>query len=715
WSNRIGSSREQAGEAGFLVGAMALLSFFRFKNILSALCFWQSACRAMSGGLGGFRVMLNIRDLHLHYGARHILRGVDLTVQDGECIALVGPNGCGKSSFLRVIAGLEHSDGGEVMMPSGQTVGYLPQEANLAVEHSVETELHLAFSDVLDALAEKETIEHRLAEVDPASSEHEELMHRYGDVIHIIEHQDGYHLEVRIRQVAAGLGFSQEDLRHSCGEFSGGWQMRILLAKLLLQNPDVLLLDEPTNHLDLESTLWLENWIRNCRRTVLLVTHERATMDRLADRIVCIEQGKAETYPGNYDKFVQTAEAKREAQWQAYRRQQEEIASMEQFIRRFRAQASKASLVQSRIKALDKIERLEPPFHPSAIHFAFPKAPESYDEVVKMENLGHAFDGNRVFSNANLTIRRGEKVGLVGLNGAGKSTLLKIIAGRIEPTEGSCAIGRRVEMSYFAQYDLSTLSSDRSLLETIRAGAPTKEAGRSRDLLGAFLFSGDDVEKPLSVLSGGERTRFRLAQMLFSPANMLLLDEPTNHLDVTSRSTVEEALRDYTGTVIVVSHDRLFMERVTNRIIEIEDGDVHSFPGSYEAYLHHKELQVAQGEREASEEPGRELNRSGAASGGVSAEQGDADGKERHQNRKKLQRQLRALEREIDGIEKTIESCESRLGEIDAEMAQPEVAGDFDRLDPLARERKSVEEKLEKTMEKWETLHERHEDLQGAL
>ncbi|MFW5870656.1 MAG: ABC-F family ATP-binding cassette domain-containing protein, partial [Candidatus Sumerlaeota bacterium] len=687
---------------------------FRLQIILIALCFRQSVCRNGERCTEGF-LMLNIRDLHLQYGARHILRGLDLTVQDGECIALVGPNGCGKSSFLRVIAGLEHADGGEVMMPSGQTVGYLPQEANLAVDHSVEEELHLAFSDVLDALAEKEAIEHRLAEVDPASAEHEEIIHRYGDVIHIIEHQEGYHLEVRIRQVAAGLGFSQEDLRHSCREFSGGWQMRILLAKLLLQNPDVLLLDEPTNHLDLESTLWLENWIRNCRRTVLLVTHERATMDRLADRIVCIEQGQAETYPGNYNKFVEAAEAKREAQWQAYRKQQEEIASMEQFIRRFRAQASKASLVQSRVKALNKIERLEPPFHPSAIHFAFPQAPESYDEVVKMENLGHAFDGNRVFSDANLTIRRGEKVGLVGLNGAGKSTLLKIIAGRIKPTDGRCTIGRRVQMSYFAQYDLSTLSSDTSLLETIRSGAPTKEAGRSRDLLGAFLFSGDEVEKPLSVLSGGERTRFRLAQMLFSPANLLLLDEPTNHLDVTSRSTVEEALRDYSGTVIVVSHDRLFMERVTNRIIEIEDGNVHSFPGSYEAYLHHKELLVAQGDAEPTGEPGRELNRSGAASGRGGPEQSDAGGKKRHANRKKIQRQLRALERDIDRIEKAIERAESQIGEIDAEMAKPAVAGDFDRLDPLARRRKEVEANLEAAMAEWETQHERYEDLQESL
>ncbi len=659
--------------------------------------------------------MLNIHNLHLHFGARHILRGVDLNVQDNECIALVGPNGCGKSTFLKLIAGIEHPDAGEVMLPSDQTVGYLPQEANLQVDHSVETELRLAFTEALEALEEKEIIEHRLAETDPDSDEHAELMERYGDVIHVIEHQDAYHLEVRIRQVAAGLGFSLEDLQHSCREFSGGWQMRILLAKLLLQSPDVLLLDEPTNHLDLETTLWLENWIRNCRRTVMLVTHERATMDHLADRIVCIEQGKLESYPGNYDRFVEQAEAKREAQWEAYRRQQEEIAAMELFIRRFRATASRASLVQSRIKQLDKIVRLEPPFHPSAIHFSFPKAPESYDEVITLEKLGHAFEEHKVFSGANLTIRRGEKVGLVGVNGAGKSTLLKIIAGRIEPTEGKCVIGRRVEMSYFAQYDLSTLSSDASLVRTIEAGAPTKEAGRARDLLGAFLFSGDDVEKPLNVLSGGERTRFRLAQMLFSPANLLLLDEPTNHLDVTSRSTVEEALKSYTGTVLIVSHDRLFMERVTNRIIEIDGGDVHSFPGSYGEYLRHKESLLSEADEMASGEPGRRPTTEGSAAGPKNVDITEQGGRKRHENRKKLQRQIRALERDIHKVEADIEQAERRIEAIDTEMANPDVAGNFDRLAPLTRERKEQETALEKAMSRWEELHERYDDLNSDL
>lgn len=645
--------------------------------------------------------MISISDIHLELGHRPVLRGVDINVEDGECLAIVGPNGCGKSSLLKVVAGKVRPDAGEVRMPNRTTVGYLPQEADLNVDHPLEVELLDAFADVLAALEEMKELEHDMAETDPESGEHDRVMRRYAEASHLVEQRGGYQLHAEVARVAAGLGFAPGDLRRSCREFSGGWQMRILLAKLLLRAPDVMLMDEPTNHLDLETTLWLESWIKASRRTVLLVSHERATMDRLADRIVCLEQGHAEIYPGDYSRYLEQSKARREALWKAYEQQQQEIAAMEGFIRRFRATASRAALVQSRIKQLDKIERLEPPFHPTAIHFDFPPAPQSYRDVVTLENLGHRYGAHTVFSGLNLTIHRGEKVGLVGINGAGKSTLLRIVAGQERPTEGSCTIGRNVQPAWFAQYESETLSSDRTVLEAMQETAPVGQAQRARDVLGAFLFSGDDAEKPLSALSGGERTRFRMARLLFSPANLLLLDEPTNHLDVTSRATVEEALKTYKGTVIVVSHDRVFMEKVTEKIVEIDNGALNVFPGDYRAYIEHKERRMAE-----------EKNETGADSTPEAGPEPEKAARiQNREDRKRLARQRKAAERDLARAEGDIERIEARLAEIDAEMARPEVAADFSRLSPLAEDRRLAAERLEARMADWETAQERLESL----
>jgi ATP-binding cassette subfamily F protein 3 len=689
--------------------------------------------------------MISITNLHLSFGMRPILQGLDLSIQDGECLAIVGPNGCGKSTFLRILAGIEHPDAGEINMPNRSTIGYLPQEAEFGAMHSLEEELLDSFAEVRAALAEMQTLEHTLADTPADSPEHDRAMRRYGECAHLVEHQDGYSLESQVRRVASGLGFAASDLGRSCAEFSGGWRMRILLAQLLLRKPDVLLLDEPTNHLDLETTLWLENWIKTCRRTVVLVTHERATMDRLADRIVCLESGLGEVYPGDYSRYLEIGAARRQARWDAYEKQKEEIETAEAFIRRFRYNAARASLVQSRIKLLDKVERLEPPFHPTAIHFKFPAAPHSHGDVLTAEHLGHRYGSLRVFSDLNVTIRRGEKVGLVGVNGAGKSTLLRILAGREQPTEGTCTVGGKVSGVFFAQYDSSTLTSEESLLQAIQNGAPTGQANRSRDLLGAFLFSGDDVEKPLRTLSGGERTRFRLAQMLFSPANLLLLDEPTNHLDVTSRATVEMALQHYTGTVVVVSHDRVFMDRVTNRILELDGGVLRDYPGSYGDYLKFKERQLAEAE---SEGDGEGMSATSKATGGDKGGARGGSGKGRsdgekgggaarpelsrrssvgapaaatpvnkeerlrtREERKALERQARSLEKKMQRAEAEVERLEAHLKKLDEEMARPHVASDFSRLNPLLSERAETVTKRDAAMAEWERLHEEFDAL----
>lgn len=637
--------------------------------------------------------MINIEKVHLSLGGRPILRGVDLTVKDGECLAVVGPNGSGKSTLLKAIAGIEHPDAGEIRMPKGTTVGYLPQETEMETARSLQEELLGAFVEVQAALGEMARLAEEMGTTDPNSGAHARVMHRYAECAHLVEHADGYALESKVARVAAGLGFSSEDLARSCRDFSGGWRMRILLAKLLLRKPAIILLDEPTNHLDLESTLWLEDWIGKCGRTVVLVSHETATMDRLAERIVCLENGRAEVYTGNYARYLVRSKQRREAQWEAYTRQRKEIEAMEAFISRFRANAARAALVQSRIRQLEKVVRLEPPFHPTAIHFKFPPAPESYYDVLTLRNLGHSYGEKRVFSGINLEIQRGEKIGLVGVNGAGKSTLLRILAGREAPREGECIVGRKVASVYFAQYDTDTLGSDMTLLDAIGEAAPTGEARHARDLLGAFLFSGDDVMKPLRALSGGERTRFRLARILFSPANLLLLDEPTNHLDVTSRATVEKALTAYTGTVVIVSHDRAFMDRVTNRIIEIDRGALRVYPGSYSEYLAYAQRLVSGEPREdrPSFPPG------GAPAPGAQAVGGREVAKGR-------ERRIRAARKRVSALEDRIARHEARMAALDAQMADPGTAASYQALAPLAEERHALAREHQRMLEKWETL-----------
>jgi ATP-binding cassette subfamily F protein 3 len=641
--------------------------------------------------------MIQIDDVHIRLGVKPVLKGVSLNVRGGECLAVVGPNGCGKTTLLRLVAGLERADRGAISMPNAWTVGYLPQEADVTTEHSLKDELLDAFAEARAALDKMARLEKQMASVDADSPEHEQILRRYGECQHLTEHYDTHTIEPRIHRVAAGLGFAQTDLARSCREFSGGWQMRILLAKLLLRDPDVLLLDEPTNHLDLESTLWLEQWLERCGRTVIMVSHERATMDRLADRIVCLEHGTADIYTGDYSSYLVQSEAKREQLWTAYEQQRREIARIEAFIRRFRSNEKRAALVQSRIKHLAKLERLEPPFHPTAIHFDFPQPTRSYRDVVTLSNLGHRYGELRVFSGLELTIHRGEKVGLVGVNGAGKSTLLRIMAGREEPTEGECRIGRKVERAHFAQYDPGSLASTTTVLAALEAAASIGQAQRARDVAGAFLFSGDEVEKPLSALSGGERTRFRLARMLFSPANLLLLDEPTNHLDVSSRATVERALQAYTGTLVIVSHDRVFMDRVTNRIVELENGSMRAYPGKYSDYLARKERLVAEAAGVADEPAERAAPASEPTTKDTRTR--------RYKERKALGRKRRALERRIASLEADVEQHEARLDELQRQMADPALAADHGKLAKLGRDHARLRRDCDAKLKEWETAH----------
>ncbi|HNT33513.1 MAG TPA: ABC-F family ATP-binding cassette domain-containing protein [bacterium] len=644
--------------------------------------------------------MISLKNVHLRLGGRPVLKGVDIQIREGECLAVVGPNGCGKSTLLKLVAGTMRPDSGEISRPTRSTIGYLPQEALFDSTHSLETELSSAFEQLQHAFREMSDLEHQMAHTDPNSSDYERILERYGELSHLVEHQDGYSFESQVRRVATGLGFRQEDLSRSCQEFSGGWKMRILLAKLLLERPDILLLDEPTNHLDLESMLWLEEWIRGSGRTVIMVSHERAFMDRLVDRVVCLETGEGDAYTGNYTNYLKQSEIKRQQRLQAYERQQQEIEQMEAFIRKFRYNAARASLVQSRVKQLEKIERLPPPFYGEAIYFAFPEAPPSYREVIQLEGLGKSYGDLQVFADVNLAIYRGQRIGLVGPNGAGKSTLMRILAGREKPTSGTFTLGRGVSVAYFAQEDTGTLTSEQTLLQAIEVSAPPGQAQRGRDLLGAFLFSGDEVEKPLSALSGGERTRFRMAQMLFSPANLLLLDEPTNHLDVTSRATVEKALKTYSGTVVVVSHDRVFMERVTDRIVEIKDGGIRTFPGNYGEYLEYERSMVI-GDNSQPKESAQIVA------------QTKPERKQEYEENKARNRAIRSLQRRIASLEEKIEEQETLIAEIRQRMEDPRIATDYTQLASLTQQHTEETAKNLETLKEWEQLTNELETFSG--
>ncbi len=516
--------------------------------------------------------------------------GASFRVEDGERAAIVGPNGAGKTTLLRVVAGLQASESGEVRMPRDSEIGYLPQHLELDSERTLFEECRQVFAESMAHEAEMREIEQRMSEeaAQHDSPAYQRMTDRYGHLLHELQRRDYHTMDAQIGRILAGLGFKNSEYDRPCTAFSGGWQMRIAIARILLQNPDILLLDEPTNHLDIETIEWLANWIAAHEGSVLMVSHERAFMDRLCTKMVALEGGgRVVVYRGNYTRSLQARAERHEQMRRAFENQQQEIAQIQRFIDRFRYQASKATLVQSRVKALERIERLEPPPRDElqTISIRFPQPERTAKEVVRAEGIWKSYGDNIVLRGVDFSLYRGEKVALVGVNGAGKTTLMRLIAGRDTPTSGTVEFGGGVVFEYFAQYDHDDLSPERTVLNEFYSAAPLGVSCDARSILGAFLFEGDDVDKPVRVLSGGERTRLRLAKMLCGKSNLLLLDEPTNHLDIGSRLTLERAVKDYEGTVVFVSHDRYFLDSVPTRVVEISDGRLRSFPGNYEDYL----------------------------------------------------------------------------------------------------------------------------------
>ena len=533
--------------------------------------------------------MIQLSQAGKRFGPKVLFQGLDWLITAHDRVGLVGANGTGKTTLLKVLAGMDGLDYGTITRQRGIECGYLPQDGLSLSGRSVFAECLSVFSDVHQMQREQEELARRMGEVDHSSSEYQQIAERFHRIQAEIHARDAYSIEAEVGTVLNGLGFKKDDWERRTEEFSGGWQMRIALAKLLLQKPNLLLLDEPTNHLDLETRNWLEQYLAAYPYAYVLISHDRYFLDVTVKKIAEIWNKQVTFYPGNYEKYLAQKAERRTQLEAAYRNQKEKTDQLEAFINRFRYQATKAKQVQSRIKELERMEKIEIPPEEKAIHFSFPQPRASGRMVAEAKELAKSYGPKHVFSGANFVIERGDRIALVGVNGAGKSTLIKLLAGLEQPTAGELRLGHNADVDYFAQDQYKALNTEARLLDDLYEAAPRSTQTELRNLLGCFLFSEDDVFKTIGVLSGGERNRYALARMLLHPSNFLLLDEPTNHLDLRAKDVLLDALQKFTGTVVFVSHDRYFIDKLATRIFEIGDGRVEVFPGNYEDYLWRKE------------------------------------------------------------------------------------------------------------------------------
>ena len=645
--------------------------------------------------------MIQLSSAGKHFGSKTLFEGLNWVVNNGERVGLVGANGTGKSTLLKVLAGIETLDEGTYFASKGSTTGYLPQDGMALSGRTVMEECLSVFGHLLEIEKEMETLTHRMAEIDPKSEEYQKVMDRYHRIQTEFQNHDGYALEAQAGEVLGGLGFGRDDLNRPAEEFSGGWQMRLGLAKLLLTKPHLLLLDEPTNHLDLEARNWLEDYLTEYPYAFVVVSHDRYFLDVAVNRILEIWNKRTFFYTGNYDHYITQKTERRTQLEAAYKNQKDRIDHLEAFINRFRYQATKAKQVQSRIKELDKIERIELPDDEKTIHFSFPQPPSSGRMVTEFRNVAKSYGEKHVFSGVNFTINRGDRIALVGVNGAGKSTLIKLLAGAETVTHGEFRLGHNVEVDYFAQDQYKALDPNARLIDDLASIAPTavSDQTRLRTLLGCFLFSDDDVFKRIGVLSGGERNRYALARMLLQPPNFLLLDEPTNHLDLQAKDVLLEALQKFTGTVVFVSHDRYFIDKLATRIFQIEGGGLFDYPGNYEDYLWQKER------RESGELPSFGNLRH-------TPELPAAPKREEPPAKKVNPLVLRKMQKRREELEEDISRCEAEIASYELELANFKSAQESIRVAALIDERRS---KLKEMMREWEEIETTLEEPEQAL
>ncbi len=652
--------------------------------------------------------MLQLDNITLSLGDRDLLDGISTIINPGERVGLVGPNGAGKSTLLKIIVGIQETDGGHVSYSSTETLGYLPQDGvdpdfTLTVIEEVET----AFKELFDLEMEVKSIQEKLGHTDHESAEYERLLERYGALQTKLETSGLYSLRAQVEKVLMGLGFSESDFNRSTSEFSGGWLMRIALAKLLLKTPTYLLLDEPTNHLDIESLQWMENFLKSYDGAVIVVSHDRTFLDTITTRTLAIRQGSMSDYSGNYSFYEAKWEEERELLLNAQKNQEKQLKETEEFIERFRYKASKARQVQSRVKQLEKIDRIEVEDELASVSFRFPTPERSGQVVMQLDQVVKRYGDNTVFNGIDLEIERGDKIAVVGPNGAGKSTLIRILSGN-EPIQGGTKKeGHKVTTSYFAQHQAEELDLTKDPLEImLHAGSGEKES-RLRSILGSFLFTGDDVFKKVKVLSGGEKSRLALAKMLLSPANFLIFDEPTNHLDMSSKNILQQALQQYEGTCMIVSHDRAFLDPIVNKVLEIQPGKLRTYLGNVSYFLDKKRE-----EEELNNSEGRVAKDEGTSSGNLSRKE---ERRLEAERRNELNKRVKPIKNKLQKVEKEIEEKETRKAEIEEQMGQTDFYDDPDMVKKVSLEYEEIKKSLTDLMYQWEDYSTRIESVEQEL
>ncbi|MEE4252714.1 MAG: ABC-F family ATP-binding cassette domain-containing protein [Desulfuromusa sp.] len=637
--------------------------------------------------------MLQLKNIDKYFADRRIFSAIDWHIRPTDRIGLCGENGAGKSTLLKLLAGLVESDGGVLQIAKGTTFGYLPQDGLMHRGNSLFVETKSALDDLQQMEVELRQLEGNISNTADVAE-----LERYAELQQLFEQRGGYQMESEVGRVLHGLGFSPEDFDKPCETFSGGWQMRIALAKLLLQKPNLLLLDEPTNHLDLPARDWLEDYLLKYPYAIVLVSHDRFFLDTVVSRIVEIWNGQLTAYPGNYSRYIQSRDERIAALKAAKQQQDEEIAKIEGFIGRFRYQANKASQVQSRVKQLEKIERISLPPQRKKIAFSFPAPPKSGRIVISLQQASQHYGELKVLQDIDVQIEQRERVALVGPNGAGKSTLMRLLAGVESPVSGERVEGHNLQQAYFAQNQADELDSTRDVFTEIMADSPVAMVPRLRNILGAFLFSGDDIEKSVSVLSGGERNRLALAKLLLRPANLLLLDEPTNHLDLQSKEILLDSLKKYQGTIVFVSHDRYFVDALATRVLEIGNGRVESYFGNYEDFLRKKQS-VGDSSHSAKRVEQQHFK--------TLEEETPLDKQARiqaHSERKEQQRREQKQQKELSKVENKIETLEEQLVELEQLMADPLTYQDQEQWRQVSSDHVRLKKSLDSLYQQWEKL-----------
>jgi len=641
--------------------------------------------------------MLQIQNLHYAIADRQLLSDICWIIQPGKRVALIGPNGAGKTTLLRIINGEIQHHHGTILKPKRYRIGYLPQEETAIGRGSI---LEIALEGQKEILElEKRITELRLL-LDGNTTPNEETLNKLGNLEHQYEILGGYTIEFTARKILAGLGFSEQDFRVDLNEFSGGWRMRVFLARLLLQNPDLLLLDEPTNHLDLPSLEWLESYLLNFAGSIVIVSHDRYFIDRLAQEIYELDHGKLEHYAGNYHFFEVEKQKRIELLYKKWEEQQAVRERQERFINRFRYKATKAVQVQSRIKQLEKLEQIElpapPPRRPA---FQISVDAHSYKHVLKIEDMSFRYDKDWVLQQLHLNIYRGEKISLVGVNGAGKTTLTKIIAGQLTAQEGTVQLGKRCMIGYYAQHQIDALNLEATVYDEVASTVASSHAPKIRDVLGIFQLSGDEVFKKIGVLSGGEKARVSLAKILLSPVNFLIMDEPTNHLDVASKEALEKALAQYDGTLLLISHDRYFLDKLVHRVIELKNSKLKEYHGNYTDYLNRRDQeQEMKAINEQKKQP---------AHGKKTKERRQLEA----QARQAISKERNRLQNEIKLLEKQIAESEKAQAEIEEQLSKPETYQDGVLAARLQKDYAAVKQHLQSSYEQWEKVQIELEDV----